>query len=219
MSVGAVLFDCDGVLVDSEPAAFELLREELARHGRPMSLAEAEATFIGGTIAGVAEKARGMGIGFGPDWVEVFYAKLYARLAEGTDLMPGVLTFFDALDRAGIPYAVGSNGTTRKMETTLGQHPEVLDRLKGRLFSGQEIGAPKPAPDLYLMAAQALGVAPEDCVVIEDSATGAQAGVAAGMRVLGYSPNGDGAALAEVGAEVIGSYAQAADLLGLYSAA
>lgn len=187
MSVGAVLFDCDGVLVDSEPAAFELLVDELAAHGRPMSMAEAEATFIGGTIAGVAGKARSMGIGFGPTWVDDFYGRLYARLAAGTDLMPGVERMLDRLDAAGIPYAVGSNGTVRKMEITLGQHPDVWSRLKDRLFSGQALGAPKPAPDLYLAAAAALGVAPNNCVVVDDSPTGCRAGIAAGMQTIGFA--------------------------------
>lgn len=209
---GAVLFDCDGVLVDSEPAAFALLVDELAAHGRPMSMEEAEATFIGGTIAGVAEKARAMGIGFGPDWVARFYDALYGRLAEGTALMPGVADMLDRLDAAGVAYAVGSNGTTRKMTITLGQHPAVWPRLKSRLHSGQEIGAPKPAPDLYLAAARALDVAPGACVVVDDSETGCRAGIAAGMRTIDFA-SGRRAPLDALGIEVVGSMAALADLL------
>ncbi|WP_298492899.1 HAD family phosphatase [uncultured Maritimibacter sp.] len=210
----AVLFDCDGVLVDSEPPAFDLLCEELAAHGRPMPRAEAEETFIGGTIAGVADKARGMGIGFGTDWVDHFYDTLYARLEEGVPLMPGVVETLDALDAAAIPYAVGSNGTIRKMTITLGAHPAVWERLKDRLHSGQEIGAPKPLPDLYLAAAHALGVAPEDCVVVDDSPSGAKAGIAAGMRTIGFTPHGDGL-LAPLGIETVTSFAQLQTRLGL----
>lgn len=210
----AVLFDCDGVLVDSEPAAFDLLCDELAKHGRPMSRAEAETTFIGGTIAGVAGKARGMGIGFGPTWVDDFYDLLYARLAEGTPLIPGVAALLDRLDAAGIPYAVGSNGTTRKMEITLGQHPEVWGRLKHRLHSGQELGAPKPAPDLYLAAARDLGVPPEACLVVDDSPTGCRAGLAAGMRTVGFA-SGPRDPLAALGVHVVDSMDALAAHLGL----
>jgi HAD superfamily hydrolase (TIGR01509 family) len=215
MTPRAVLFDCDGVLVDSEPAAFDLLGDELAAHGHAMDREEMERTFVGTTITGVAERARALGVDFAPDWVERFYDRLYARLGEGTALMPGVAAFLDRLDRAGVVYAVGSNGTVRKMETTLSQHPEVWQRLRARLFSGQEIGAPKPDPALYLAAAQALGVAPADCVVVEDSPTGARAGVAACMRVFGYAPQGGGAALAEVGAEVVDSFDEIGARIGV----
>ncbi|MBV7408402.1 HAD family phosphatase [Maritimibacter sp. DP1N21-5] len=214
MTPKAVLFDCDGVLVDSEPPAFDLLCEELAAHGRPMSRDEAERTFIGGTIAGVADRARSMGIGFGPDWVDLFYDKLYARLAEGVPMMPGVVETLDALDAAGVPYAVGSNGTRRKMTITLGAHPEIWDRLKGRLFSGQELGAPKPAPDLFLEAAHALGVAPADCVVLDDSPSGASGGIAAGMRTIGFAPHGPGL-LAPLGIEMVASFPAFRELIGL----
>lgn len=210
----AVLFDCDGVLVDSEPIAFALLLEELRAHGRPMTLAEAEETFIGGTIAGVAEQARAMGIGFGPDWVATFYAELYARLAEGTPMISGVDEMLSRLDAAKVPYAVGSNGTTQKMTITLSQHASVWARLRTVLYSGQELGAPKPAPDLYLTAAAGLGVAPEACVVVDDSVTGCRAGLAAGMRTIGFA-SGPRAPLEALGVEVVDSMEALASLLGV----
>lgn len=202
----AVLFDCDGVLVDSEPTSFRLLDAEMTAHGHPMTPEELDHHFLGGTIGGVADSARAMGVPLAPDWVETFYAKLYDELAKGTDLMPGVARVLEGLERAGIAYAVGSNGSRTKMETTLGQHPAVWARLKDRLFSGQEVDAPKPAPDLYLTAARALRVAPQDCVVIEDSAPGARAGIAAGMRVLGFAPRGGADKLTPLGIEVIDSF-------------
>ncbi|WP_288927737.1 HAD family phosphatase [uncultured Maritimibacter sp.] len=211
----AVLFDCDGVLVDSEPAGFDLLEAEFAAHGLPLDRDEMERLFVGSTIAALADEARRMGAGFPPDWVDGFYEKLYARLAKGTALFPGVEDLLDRLDAAGIPYAVGSNGTTRKMRTTLGQHPGVWARLKHHLYSGQEIGAPKPAPDLYLMAAEALVVAPEGCVVIDDSATGCRGGLAAGMRVIGFAPGHVPDTLAALGVEIATSMADVGWRLGL----
>lgn len=215
MTPRAVIFDCDGVLVDSEPAAFDLLAEDLAAHGLPLPRAEMERIFIGGTIAGVHVKARSLGAALPDGWVSEFYDRLYARLAEGTPLVPGVLDLLDALDAAGIPYAVGSNGSDRKMQVTLGQHPGLLDRFQDRLFSGQTLGAPKPAPDLYLQAARALGQHPSDCVVIEDSPTGASAAAAAGIPCFGYAPHDDGAALAAEGATLFRSMSDLPRLLGL----
>lgn len=215
MTPRAVIFDCDGVLVDSEPAAFDLLAEDLAAHGLSLPRAEMERIFIGGTIAGVHVKARTLGAALPDGWVSEFYERLYARLAEGTPLVPGVLHLLDALDSAGISYAVGSNGSDRKMQVTLGQHPGLLDRFQDRLFSGQSLGAPKPAPDLYLLAALALGQHPSDCAVIEDSPTGARAAAAAGIPCFGYAPQDDGAALAAEGAMVFHAMAEVPRLLGL----
>ncbi len=121
----------------------------------------------------------------------------------------------DALDAAGIPYAVGSNGSDHKMQVTLGQHPGLLERFQGRLFSGQTLGAPKPAPDLYLHAAAALKTAPARCIVVEDSATGARAARNAGIRCYGYAPNRTAPALSAEGAILFGSMADLPALLGL----
>lgn len=211
----AVLFDCDGVLVDSEPTAFALLGEDLAQAGLPMSHPEMERLFIGGTIVGVARRATELGADLPEGWVADFYERLYARLAAGTDLVPGIEDVMDRLDAAGIPYAVGSNGTSRKMQVTLGQHPAIWARLQGRLFSGQELGCPKPDPGLYLHAAAALGADPKRCAVIEDSATGAKAAKAAGMACFGYAAGGTGGALAAEGATVFSSMHDLPGLLGL----
>lgn len=211
----AVIFDCDGVLVDSEATAFDLLAVDLACHGLDLPRPEMERQFIGGTIEALHRKARGMGARLPDDWVGDFYDRLYARLALGTPLVEGAAAVLDALDRAGIPYAVGSNGSDRKMQITLGQHPHVMRRLAGRLFSGQSLGAPKPAPDLFLHAAAALGVAPGTCVVVDDSPTGCRAAARARMRCLGFAAHDDGAALAAEGAEVFHSMAELPARLGL----
>ena len=148
-------------LSDGGEAAFRLIQEEFAAHGLSVTVEALKPLFIGHTIAETAVYARAEGAALPEDWPERFYERLCARLAEGTALMPGVPELLDRLDAAGVPYAVGSNGRRIKMEATLGQHPEIWARLKDRLFSGQDLGCPKPAPELYLIAARSLGAAPE----------------------------------------------------------
>lgn len=214
MRPGAVLFDCDGVITDSETLTFQMVSADLATHGLHLTVAELEADWIGGTIEMTAERVRAMGIALPEHWVADFYARLYAALAKGTPLMPGIVEVFDALDAAGIPYAVGSNGTPEKMAITLGQNG-LLPRFRGHVYSGQALGMPKPLPGLWLHAAEALGVAPARCVVVEDSAVGAEAARRAGIRCFGYAPHGDGARLAAEGAVIFRRMQDLPDLLGL----
>jgi HAD superfamily hydrolase (TIGR01509 family) len=211
----AVIFDCDGVVVDSEGMTFELLVGEFAAHGLHLPVETIARDFIGGTMKDVADRARAAGALLPETWVDDFYQRLYAHLAKGTPLISGILAVLDALDAAGIPYAMGSNGSDRKMQITLGQHQGMLDRFGGHLYSGQTLGKPKPAPDLYLHAARRLGVMPADCVVIEDSPTGASAAKAAGMRCFGYAAHTPPERLAAVGATPFPDMADLPRLLGL----
>ncbi|MDG1281768.1 MAG: HAD family phosphatase [Pseudorhodobacter sp.] len=211
----AILFDCDGVLVDSEAISFDLLATDFARYGVVMTRPEMERRFLGGTIAGIFTGMRADGVALPDNWVETFYDQLYARLSEGTELIAGVTALLDKLDAAGIRYAVGSNGSDRKMQITLGQHPEILSRFNGHLYSGQALGCPKPAPGLWLHAARALGVAPEDCVVIDDSVSGCTGAARAGMRCLGLAEHHDGASLQQAGATVIHHLDEVAGQIGL----
>ncbi|QYZ69245.1 HAD family hydrolase [Neotabrizicola shimadae] len=215
MTPAAVLFDCDGVLVDSEDIAFDLLMDEFANHGLTLPRARMEVEVLGLTMVGVADRARALGAALPQDWVARFYERLYARLEQGTPLIPGILEVLERLDAAGIPYAVGSNGSDRKMEITLGQHPALWARLQGRMFSGQTLGTPKPAPGLWLHAARALGVDPAGCSVVEDSPTGARAARAAGMRCFAYAPHGDGARMVAEGALPFRAMAELPGLLGI----
>lgn len=214
MTPKAVIFDCDGVLVDSEGIAFDLLTADLTAYGLTLPRPALEQALIGLTLAGVATKAHTLGARLPDTWVDDFYTRLYARLEQGTPLVPGVLAVLDALDAAGIPYAVGSNGSPRKMQITLGQHHGLLARFGGRLFSGQEVPRPKPFPDVFLHAARQMGVEPAACVVIEDSPTGARAARAAGMGCMGYGPHHTAALVAE-GAQPFVNMADLPRLLGL----
>ncbi len=210
----AVIFDCDGVVVDSEPVALALLADELAAHGLHLSRAEMERQLLGLTMANVRRRAVDLGAALPADWVASFYTRLYAALAQGVALIPGILTVLDRLDAAGIPYAMGSNGSRQKMDISLGQHPGLQARFKGGIWSGQEMPQPKPWPDLYLHVAAAMGVAPADCVVVEDSPAGAQAARAAGMRCFGLSATQD-PALRAAGAILIPRLTDLVPRLGL----
>ncbi len=214
MRPGAVLFDCDGVVVDSEHPTLVMVRDDLARYGLSLTLEELEAGYMGGTVETVAAKARANGARLPEDWVRDFYDRMYAMLRAHVPLVPGVVAVLDALDSAGIPFAMGSNGTPEKMQITLGQHG-LVERFRGHLFSGQALGRPKPAPDLYLHAAGRLGVSPVDCVVVEDSPAGARAARTAGMRCFGYAPKGAHPALVAEGAVLFGDMAELPALLGI----
>ncbi|MBU9697621.1 HAD family phosphatase [Rhodobacteraceae bacterium HSP-20] len=214
MRPAAVIFDCDGVVVDSEHPTLVMVRDDLERYGLRLTLEELEAGYIGGTVETVAEKARANGARLPEDWVSDFYARMYAMLRASVPLVKGIVGVLDALDSAGIPYAMGSNGTPEKMQITLGQHG-LIDRFRGHLYSGQALGRPKPAPDLYLHAAGRLGVEPSACVVVEDSAAGARAARAAGMRCFGYAPRGVHDGLLAEGAILFNDMAELPALLGV----
>ncbi|WP_300034077.1 HAD family phosphatase [uncultured Roseobacter sp.] len=209
-----VIFDCDGVLVDSEPLTDVVIRDSLGRHGLQISLHEISDLFLGGTIAGVMKTARDLGADLPDDWVDTIYTEIFDVLEKDVQAVPGALAVLDALDAAGIVYAVGSNGPHRKMEITL-RRTGMADRLTGRVWSREDVPNPKPAPDVYLAAARAEGIAPERCVVIEDSANGARAGKAAGIWTLGYAAHTGRARLEDVCDAVFDSMDELPGLLGL----
>jgi len=164
----------------------------------------------------VGRQARTAGYGLPDDWIDEIYAEMFARLAEGVDLLPGIVDVLDHLDRRAIPHCVGSNGPMRKMEITLG--PSGLwERFEGRIFSPHVIGMEhaKPAPGLFLHAARAMDVAPEDAVVIEDSYSGACGARAAGIRCFGLIGMTSKNRLLEAGATPFNDIAALPNLLNL----
>lgn len=209
-----VIFDCDGVLVDSEPITNRELADDLTAHGLPLTQSECIELFVGGTMSGVRERAINMGARLPEDWVQRFYDRMVSALANEVEVIDGVEDVLDCLDQRQLPYCVASNGPMRKMETTLGR-TGLWDRMAGRVFSAHDIGKAKPDPGLFLHAAEVLGAAPARCIVIEDSASGARAARAAGMRCFGYSAATPQAKLTHEGAIPFDTMRALPELLGI----
>ncbi|MGI9584810.1 MAG: HAD family hydrolase [Acidimicrobiia bacterium] len=182
--VELVILDCDGVLVDSERLAIEIDVAVLADVGWNLTQEEVVERFVGRTDAYMlAEVERHTGKDISDDWYGK-YAAVYreafdARLAP----VPGIEA---ALDRISLPTCVASSGTYERMEFTLGR-TDLMSRFEGRITSADDVAHGKPAPDLFLLAADRMGFDPDVCVVVEDSRSGVEAARAAGMRSLGFS--------------------------------
>jgi HAD superfamily hydrolase (TIGR01509 family) len=184
--VRLVIFDCDGVLVDSERVAIRVDAHVLAQLGWPLSEAEIVERFVGRTEGYmVSEIERHLGHPLAPDW-EVEYRQLYQD-AFTAELRPvdGVVEALLALERIHLPTCVASSGGHAKVEHSL-RLCGLYERFAGRIFSADDVAHGKPAPDLFLHAARVMGASPADTVVVEDSPAGIDAALAAGMRVIGY---------------------------------
>ena len=178
-----VIFDCDGVLIDSEPIANRVLAQRLGLIGLSMSEDEVMRRFVGRTRAGCLALAkdllgRELPEGFAQEWDAALFAALEAEL----EAVEGVA---DLLHGLRLPYCVASNGSPDRVRFSL-RTCGLLPLFEGRVFSAADVANPKPAPDLFLHAARSLGAEPSRCAVIEDTPTGVAAGVAAGMTVFGY---------------------------------
>ncbi|HKQ15413.1 MAG TPA: HAD family hydrolase [Steroidobacteraceae bacterium] len=183
---GLVIFDCDGVLVDSEPVANRLLAEMLRELGLDLTQEQIFQNFVGYSLPHCLRVIEGM-LGRPPpeNFLRELQARTFAAFKTELRAMPGIEQVLDALQAAGVPYCVASSGDHEKMNTTLGI-TGLLPRFAGRIFSVTQVARGKPAPDVYLFAARQLGVEPAACVVVEDTPPGVQAGVAAGMTVFGF---------------------------------
>jgi len=208
-----VIFDCDGVLVDTEPVTEKIIADSLTRNGFPVAPEDTNALFIGGTIRGIFDHVTGQGIPLPTTWVDDIYTEVFAALAKGVPVFDGVIDLLDRLDAAGVATAIASNGPQRKMEISL--TPSGLHtRFAGRIYSGHD-HAPKPDPLMLTKAMQMAGAAPDETVFIDDSLTGAQAGLNANVTTIGYIPEGDDGTRAARGIIPIRSMADIADHLGV----
>ncbi len=188
----AVLFDCDGVLVDSEPITNGVLREMLAELGWQMTLQECYAVFVGHAVIDQAHLIeRHTGKPVTEAWLAHFCARrdeaLHAKLEAVANIHAAVKALHASTNGR---IAVASGADHGKVVLQLNK-VGLMAYFEGRTFSGMEQARNKPHPDVYLAAAKALGVAPERCAVIEDTPNGARAGLASGATVLGYVPLGE----------------------------
>lgn len=198
-----VIFDCDGVLVDSEGISNATAAAFYTGLGVPMSAAQCRARFMGMTYRAMhaaVEAERGEPLPDGA--LDVLRAQVAARLAAEVQIMPGARQLVDAVAAAGVASAVASSSGHAKLKVTLGR-AGLLPHFEGRIFSGEDVARGKPAPDVYLLAARSMGREPAACVAIEDSPNGVRSAVAAGMRVVGFGAETPAGALIEAGADVV----------------
>lgn len=194
------VFDCDGVLVDSERIVSKVLAQCLAEQGLVMESQEVWRLFVGKSVPESMDIIGNM-LGERPSesmWQE-FARRANAALKKDVTAIPHIQAALDALE---IPYCVASNGDFAKMNTTLGA-TGLLPRFQGKMFSATQVKAGKPAPDLFLLAAETMGFAPQECVVVEDSPTGITAALAAGMTPFGYAQWTPRETLQKAGARVL----------------
>lgn len=184
MNIDLVIFDCDGVIADSEVLSAQVLIDRLAGLGIAMTPAQVRRDFLGRSFPTVARTIRqdhGQSL---PDDFEADYrARLLDRFTTDLRPTPGVMAVLDGLP---VPCCIATSSSPPRVAHTLA----VLGldgRFAGRVFTASQVGRGKPAPDLFLLAAARMGAAPEATVVIEDSAPGIAAGLAAGMTVLHYA--------------------------------
>ena len=212
-----VVFDCDGVLIDSEPIANRVWQAELRTLGLDLALEEVMARFVGRTRDGclvLAREMRGRDLpeGFAERWDEHLFEAL------GREVRP-VEGIEEVLRALPVPYCVASNGTPHRMRMALAA-AGLLPLVQDRLFTAAEVARPKPAPDLFLHAARRMGAQPAHTAVVEDTPTGVRAGVAAGMRVLAFAgaAHADRGGLAAAGGELFERMDTLFGLLGFAAA-
>jgi HAD superfamily hydrolase (TIGR01509 family) len=202
MNFDAILFDCDGVLVDSEAITCGVLRDMFEEQGWRMTLAECMQRFVGHTVKSQRTVIEAhTGVPLTDTWLEQFYALRNERLTQDITAIEGVHEAVAHLnDHCQGRIAVASGADRFKVEMMLKQ-VGLIEFFEGRIFSGHEMPRSKPYPDVYLAAAAHLQIDPARCLVIEDTTVGITAGVAAGATVWAYAPPGaDAHALRQAGA-------------------
>ncbi len=211
-----MIFDCDGVLVDSESISCGVLARKLSAEGLPTTLAEARRDYQGLLLAEILSMVQArLDHSLPPDWLDEFErerAKAFRR-----DLRPvaGAAEIVERVAAAGLAVCVASQGKLKKTRLSLeltGLRQLFPDQT---LFSAESVARGKPHPDLFLHAAETMGVVPSKCVVVEDTPSGVTAAVAAGMRVLGYAADSDEHALRGAGAEILRSLPELPKRLGV----
>ncbi|MET8166393.1 HAD family hydrolase [Streptomyces sp. NPDC005329] len=188
MRYDLVIFDNDGVLVDSEPISNRLLAAYLTEIGHPTSYEDSIRDYMGSAMHRIHDLVQERtGQRLPAEFDDTFHRRVFAAFEQELEPVAGAVDVLAKLAADGVPYCVASSGSHERIR--VGHRKTGLDRWfeEARIFSSQDVGKGKPAPDLFLHAARRMGVAPERCVVVEDSPLGVRAAVAAGMDVYGFT--------------------------------
>ncbi|MBW8821551.1 MULTISPECIES: HAD family hydrolase [Streptomyces] len=213
MRYDLVIFDNDGVLVDSEPISNRHLAAYLTELGHPTSYEDSIRDYMGSAMHRIHDLVlERTGRRLPEDFDDVFHARVFAAFERELQPVAGVAGVLEKLAADGVPYCVASSGSHERIR--VGHRATGLDRwfADERIFSSQDVGRGKPAPDLFLYAAERMGVEPGRCVVVEDSPLGVQAAVAAGMDVYGFTAMTPAAKLAGA-TQLFSDMGELADLL------
>ncbi len=213
MRYDLVIFDNDGVLVDSEPISNRHLAAYLTELGHPTSYEDSIRDYMGSAMHRIHDLVlERTGQRLPEDFDDVFHARVFAAFERELKAVAGVTGVLEKLTADGVSYCVASSGSHERIR--VGHRATGLDRWfeDERIFSSQDVGRGKPAPDLFLHAAERMGVEPGRCVVVEDSPLGVQAAVAAGMDVCGFTAMTPAAKLEEA-TQLFSDMGELADLL------
>ncbi|MBD0842885.1 HAD family hydrolase [Streptomyces sp. TRM68416] len=213
MRYDLVIFDNDGVLVDSEPISNRLLAAYLTELGHPTSYEESIRDYMGSAMHRIHELVlERTGERLPEEFDDVFHGRVFAAFERELKPVAGAGGVLEKLAADEVPYCVASSGSHERIR--VGHRTTGLDRWfdDARIFSSQDVGRGKPAPDLFLYAAERMGVEPARCVVIEDSPLGVQAAVAAGMDVYGFTAMTPAAKLSQA-TRLFADMGELADLL------
>lgn len=189
-----VIFDCDGVLVDSEPISFAVLRQTLTSAGVELEESHAYRQFLGKSMASITRMiAEEFEIALSEDHIESMRTELYARFQAELQPIPGIV---DMLAGLTLPHCVASSSQPERIRLSLTK-TGLIGFFEPNIFSATMVRKGKPEPDLFLHAAKSMGFAPGDCIVVEDSPAGIQAAHSAGMKVFAFT-GGSHAALSNL---------------------
>lgn len=198
-SLELIIFDCDGVLVDSEILTNTIFVNLLAEDGLLFSLDDFMKEFVGHTVIEAKRKMREQyKYQLTDEFVSKFYTAILKELALSLEPIQGI---HEAIDKLNVPFCMASNGTPEKIEVML-KKTNLLDKFKGKMFPASLVANPKPAPDVYLLAAKTHNTPPANCLVIEDTSVGVTAAVSAGMTVFGFAAASNPKLLKEAGAKL-----------------
>lgn len=211
-----VIFDCDGVLVDSEVISNGVLARELTAEGLPTTLAQARSAYQGLLLSEVVSDAQAqLGRELPGGWLDRYEQARSEAFRRELRAVAGAARLVAGCRAAGLAVCVASQGKLAKSRLSLQLTGLSALFAPDALFSAYQVARGKPFPDLFLHAAGVMGAVPAACAVVEDTPSGVTAAVAAGMRVFGYAADSDAEALRAAGAEIVLSLAELAPLLGL----